>query len=238
MFPLKASSNQRFSILRRRIMHAVECSDIDRSIILVFQSRAFLGLLTDQFKHLNVIAACEGESEAITALQKQRVGLMVAGDQLKEGHITSLGTRATKIQPNLRMMAILQDPISSHRYNQFHALIADADIGVDEFPVYQGLMAMITNKQYRSTGILELHTTLDLATNSNDSSVIQLTPREHDILRCYSMGLTNREAAQTLELSYYIVQTYSSDLLAKLGVKNRQKALLKAVAMGISKIAS
>ena len=157
MFPLKASSNQRFSILRRRIMHAVACSDIDRSIILVFQSRAFLGLLADQFKHLNVIAACEGESEAITALRKQRVGLMVAGDQLKEGHITSLGTRATKIQPNLRMMAILQDPISSHRCTQFHALIADADIGVDEFPVYQGLMAMLTNTQYRSTGILELH---------------------------------------------------------------------------------
>ena len=238
MFPLKASSNQRFSILRRRIMHAVACSDIDRSIILVFQSRAFLGLLADQFKHLNVIAACEGESEAITALQKQRVGLMVAGDQLKEGRITSLGTRATKIQPNLRMMGILQDPISSHRCTQFHALIADADIGVDEFPVYQGLMAMLTNTQYRSTGILELHAALDLATNSDDSSAIQLTPREHDILRCYSMGLTNREAAQTLGLSTYTVQTYSSDLLAKLGVKNRQKALLKAVSLGISKIAS
>ena len=52
------------------------------------------------------------------------------------------------------------------------------------------------------------------------------------------MGLTNREAAQTLGLSTYTVQTYSSDLLAKLGVKNRQKALLKVVAMGISKIAS
>jgi DNA-binding NarL/FixJ family response regulator len=86
-------------------------------------------------------------------------------------------------------------------------------------------MAMLTNTQYRSTGILELHAALVLASNRNDSSAIQLTPREHDILRCYSMGITNREAGQALGLSTYTVQTYSSDLIAKLGVKNRQKQL-------------
>ena len=46
------------------------------------------------------------------------------------------------------------------------------------------------------------------------------------------MGLTNREAAQTLGLSTYTVQTYSSDLLAKLGVKNRQKPCSKQLPWG------
>ena len=129
------------------------------------------------------------------------------------------------------MMAILQARSAVSALRSISSLIADADIGVYEFPVYQGLMAMLTNTQYRSTGILEMHAALVLASNRNDSSAIQLTPREHEIRRYYSMGITNREAGQALGLSTYTVQTYSSDLLAMLGVKSRQKALLKAVAM-------
>lgn len=236
MLPLNVDSRQRFGILRRRIMQAVLCSNVDRSIILVFESRAFLGLLADQFKHLNVIAACEGEREALSTLSKNPAGLLVAGDKLAEGQLNSMGEQAIRLQPDLRMMAIIQDPASSLGCHSFHAVIADADIGADDYPVYQGLMAMLANITYDSPTIQATRAALDCETIRSRRPRVELTPREHDILRCYAMGLTNREAATMLGLSIYTVQTYSADLLSKLGVNNRQKALLKALAMGISQI--
>jgi len=233
MLALNVDSRHRFGILRRRIMHAVLCSDVHRSIILVFESRAFLGLLADQFKHLNVIAACEGEQEALSTLSKAPVGLLVAGDRLAEGNLKAMGEQAIKLNPDLRMMAIIQDPANSLGCQSFHAVIADADIGAEDYPVYQGLMAMLANISYESPTIQATRAELEYETIHSIRPRIQLTPREHDILRCYAMGLTNREAAAMLKLSIYTVQTYSSDLLSKLGVNNRQKALRKALAIGI-----
>jgi DNA-binding NarL/FixJ family response regulator len=43
------------------------------------------------------------------------------------------------------------------------------------------------------------------------------------MLECFALGLTNAQAAERLNLH----KIYSKNLLAKLGVKNRQLALLK-----------
>jgi DNA-binding NarL/FixJ family response regulator len=147
-----------------------------------------------------------------------------------------MGNQAIRLQPNLRMMAIIQDPHKNLGCDSFHAVIADADIGAEDFPVYQGLMAMLSNTSYDSPTIQTTHQMLTRESVRGRKPRVELTPREHDILRCYAMGLTNREAAKMLGLSIYTVQTYSSDLLAKLGVRNRQKALLKALTIGINEL--
>ncbi len=48
------------------------------------------------------------------------------------------------------------------------------------------------------------------------------------------LGLSNREIADQLNLSVRTIQTYSGNLLARLGVNNRQKVLLSIAKMGIS----
>ena len=47
------------------------------------------------------------------------------------------------------------------------------------------------------------------------------------MLECFALGLTNAQAAERLNLSPQTTKTYSQNLLAKLGAKNRQLALPK-----------
>jgi two-component system, NarL family, response regulator DevR len=58
--------------------------------------------------------------------------------------------------------------------------------------------------------------------NKMESQVFnQLSPREMDVLGCVIQGMTNRETGQKLNLSEITVRNYLSNILDKLGLKNR-----------------
>jgi DNA-binding NarL/FixJ family response regulator len=61
-----------------------------------------------------------------------------------------------------------------------------------------------------------------------------LTPREIDILRYLSQGYSNREISKALYLSEKTVKAHLAAVFRKLGVSNRTKAAMAAVAMGIT----
>ena len=48
-----------------------------------------------------------------------------------------------------------------------------------------------------------------------------ISPREMDVLGCVIQGMTNRETGQKLNLSEITVRNYLSNILEKLGLKNR-----------------
>lgn len=60
-----------------------------------------------------------------------------------------------------------------------------------------------------------------------------LTPRETEILRLLASGFSNREIAESLFLAEGTVKNHLSTLLAKLGVKDRTRAVLRALHLGI-----
>ncbi len=55
-----------------------------------------------------------------------------------------------------------------------------------------------------------------------------LTPREMDVLRCLSQGITNQEIAQQLVISIDTVKRHITNIFEKLGVSNRTQAVLLA----------
>ena len=58
--------------------------------------------------------------------------------------------------------------------------------------------------------------------NKMESQVFsQLSPREMDVLGCVIQGMTNRETGQKLNLSEITVRNYLSNMMDKLGLKNR-----------------
>jgi len=83
--------------------------------------------------------------------------------------------------------------------------------------VESGDVAAIANTSYRSPSLPNCLLTVD------EKSTRKLLPREQQMLECFALGLTNAQAAERLNLH----KIYSKNLLAKLGVKNRQLALLK-----------
>jgi len=61
----------------------------------------------------------------------------------------------------------------------------------------------------------------------------QLTPRELDVLKCLSQGLTNREIALQLDVSVRTVTTHVRNILDKLQLDNRTQAALFAAEQGV-----
>jgi DNA-binding NarL/FixJ family response regulator len=60
-----------------------------------------------------------------------------------------------------------------------------------------------------------------------------LTARETEILRLMAGGYSNREIAGAFELAEGTVKNHISNILSKLGVRDRTRAVLKAVELGI-----
>ncbi|MFI5299904.1 MAG: response regulator [Polyangiales bacterium] len=61
----------------------------------------------------------------------------------------------------------------------------------------------------------------------------ELTAREIEVLRLLAGGYSNREIARALELSEGTVKNHVSNILEKLGVRDRTRAVLKALSEGI-----
>ena len=59
---------------------------------------------------------------------------------------------------------------------------------------------------------------------------------ERQLLEAYALGLSNEETATKLCLSVRSVQTYSGNLLKKLGTNNRQRALRRAISLGLTEL--
>lgn len=60
-----------------------------------------------------------------------------------------------------------------------------------------------------------------------------LTPRELDVLRMVASGRSNREIAELLVLAEGTVKNHISSILTKLGVRDRTRATLRAISLGL-----
>ena len=62
---------------------------------------------------------------------------------------------------------------------------------------------------------------------------VPLTQRESEVLRQLAYGLTNKEIAQTLHISYETVKEHVQHILRKIGVSDRTQAAVWAVRQGL-----
>jgi DNA-binding NarL/FixJ family response regulator len=60
-----------------------------------------------------------------------------------------------------------------------------------------------------------------------------LTEREVEVVRLMSGGFSNREIAEALSISEGTVKNHISNVLSKLGVRDRTRAVLKALELGL-----
>ncbi|MGH8318582.1 MAG: response regulator transcription factor [Steroidobacteraceae bacterium] len=70
-----------------------------------------------------------------------------------------------------------------------------------------------------------------LASATRAEGPIDLSARELDILRLLAGGYSNKEIARSLNLADGTVKNYVSDILAKLGTRDRTRAVLKAITL-------
>jgi ATP/maltotriose-dependent transcriptional regulator MalT len=63
---------------------------------------------------------------------------------------------------------------------------------------------------------------------SMDAQLDSLTPREREVLRLMAGGVSSRDIASTLGISYTTVRTHIRSLGSKLGVHSKLQAIVKA----------
>jgi DNA-binding CsgD family transcriptional regulator len=63
----------------------------------------------------------------------------------------------------------------------------------------------------------------------------RMTLREIDVLRILLAGATNKEIGRRLQISEATVENHLHRIYAKLGVRNRTEAALKAVQSGLNR---
>lgn len=61
----------------------------------------------------------------------------------------------------------------------------------------------------------------------------RLTPREQDVLRLMAGGYSNREIADALGTAEGTVKNHASSVMSKLGVRDRTRAVLRALELGL-----
>lgn len=72
-----------------------------------------------------------------------------------------------------------------------------------------------------------------LTTTRMSDVEIPLTQRESEVLQQLALGLTNREIAQSLAISYETVKEHVQHILRKIGVSDRTQAAVWAVRKGV-----
>ncbi len=63
--------------------------------------------------------------------------------------------------------------------------------------------------------------------------IVELTPRELDVLRLVAKGLTNRDICKELNLAEVTIKKHVQSIMAKMGVKDRTQCALRGVRLGL-----
>ena len=134
-------------------------------------------------------------------------------------------TKALALQPNLRSVLLVESHVLEReplKVYKSDVIIASKDMLKADFSLRTGVLAALGGARYRSPSIV-----------SYSSGVgVELTDTERKILEFYAAGLTLAEMADRLPFTKNTVKTYSRNLMQKLGVGNRQKAISAAINMG------
>lgn len=170
------------------------------------------------------------EAETLEALAALEPGWLVVASPLEKGDAISLCRKARQQQPKLKILLILDAQDSKSAFREIDALV-DAvlhthDIGGDDYPLVNALMAILRSGRYRSPSLRQPPQQRGTGSPAVEqrSSEPQLTPREQEVLDLIGRGLSDRQIATSLGLSYETARTYVKTVRRKLGSNNRLAA--------------
>jgi DNA-binding NarL/FixJ family response regulator len=235
ILPSKLEAAARF---QNRFLLACLSSEFDPSV--VYASATHLQLL-NLYRGMaanshDCLGACTTGADALELVARLKPSLLFMVDDLPDSSLENLSRQAKMIHPGIRTWAAVSKPESLSPKTVIPIVCADQDLITNPDVLALASMAVVTNTTYRSPAILQHLNTSEPYGHDESCKTFQLTPRERQLLEAYALGLSNQETAQRLGLSVRTVQTYSSTLLQKLGVNNRQKALRRAISLGFNAV--
>jgi DNA-binding NarL/FixJ family response regulator len=181
--------------------------------------------------HIEVVGEAQGASDALMQLWSSRPSLLVAGSPAFT-RLPALVIQARKTYPDLRILALLPaSEVGAGR--SVLSSGADAVLTRTASPdeLEQALRKVLAGERVLAAAAVSF--LVGGVLSCSGSSEHPLTIKELEVLGLLARGLRNKDIAAKLVVNISTVKTHLTNINRKLGVRDRQEALGRAIEMGL-----
>jgi DNA-binding NarL/FixJ family response regulator len=182
---------------------------------------------------IEVVGEAAGASDGMMRLWSARPDLLVAGSPA-HSRLPDLVADAKKAYPDLRVLALL--PVSEAGKVR-PVLSSGADAVLTRLASPEELEAAVrkvaAGERVLAAAALTVLVGTPAKTAEGPRGAHPLTVKEREVLDLLAKGLSNREIATTMVVSTTTVKSHLSNIYEKLGAKNRQDAVGRAIEQGL-----
>ena len=182
-------------------------------------------LLNDQ-PDMNVVGTAAGVEDALTRTAELNPDVALVDFRLGDGTGADAGAGIRKVRPDTRLIFLTREDSDAARF-------AALEVGASAF-IHKSRAAAEVVEAVRTVGRGgTLITPRTIATllhrrREMDAQLDSLTPREREVLRLMARGVSSRDIADLLGISYTTVRTHIRSVGSKLGVHSKLEAIVKA----------
>ena len=182
---------------------------------------------------IEVVGEASGASDGMMRLWSTRPDLLVAGSPA-HSRLPDLVSEAKKAYPELRVLALLPvseagkvRPVLSSGADAVLTRLASAD------ELEAAVRKVAAGERVVAAAALTVLVGATPKPAARPTSTHPLTVKEREVLDLLAKGLSNREIATTMVVSTATVKSHLSNIYEKLGAKNRQDAVGRAIEQGL-----
>jgi len=182
---------------------------------------------------IEVVGEASGAGDGMMRLWSARPDLLVAGSPA-HSRLPELVAEAKKAYPDLRVLALL--PVSeAGKVRPVLSSGADAVLTRLASPeeLESAVRKVAAGERVVAAAALTVLVGMPTKTADGPPSGHPLTVKEREVLDLLAKGLSNREIAATMVVSTTTVKSHLSNIYEKLGAKNRQDAVGRAIEQGL-----
>ncbi len=182
-------------------------------------------LLNDQ-PDMIVVGSAASVADSVARAEDLKPDVALVDFRLTDGTGADAGLGIRQVRPDTKLIFLTREDSDAAR---FAAIEAGASAFIHKSQAASEVVNAIRTVAAGGT----LFTPRTIATLLNkrremDSQLESLTPREKEVLRLMAEGISSREIAARLGISYTTVRTHIRSLGSKLGVHSKLEAIVKA----------
>jgi DNA-binding NarL/FixJ family response regulator len=200
-----------------------------------------MGIFNTALHRSRVAFMVTTEDEALRELERQRPGILVVTERLDQGSGLALVSQARSVVDTIRTVLIvdsLYDDVQTAGMSSADAVFDQIDCFTADQPIVTLFRMLALNQRYRSRSVQAA-----MAPRRRNSQLWRdappnLTPRELEMVDLMVQGLSDRQIAERLGVSYETARSHGKNLRQKLGCNTRTQAVAKLLQLGLARLRS